>query len=96
MKIGLAQINPTIGDFQGNAKKLVNAYREALDKGAELVISPECSLIGYPPRDLLFKSRFIPQSKVVLEEMAKEVGCVPLLVGYAEKSDGVGKPFLTQ
>ncbi len=93
MKIGLAQINPTIGDFQGNAKKLVNAYREALDKGAELVVSPECSLIGYPPRDLLFKSRFIPQSKVVLEEMAKEVGRVPLLVGYAEKSDGVGKPF---
>ncbi len=93
MNIGLAQINPTIGDFQGNAKKLVNAYREALDAGAELVISPEHSLIGYPPRDLLFKSCFIPQSKAVLEEMAKEVGEVPLLVGYADYAEGVGKPF---
>ncbi len=93
MKVGLAQINATIGDFQGNAKKLVNAYRGALDAGAELVISPEHSLIGYPPRDLLYKSRFISQSKAVLEEMAKEVGEVPLLVGYADQSEGVGKPF---
>ena len=93
MNVGLAQINPTIGDFQGNAKKLVNAYREALDGGAELVISPEHSLIGYPPRDLLYKSRFISQSKAVLEEVAKEIGSVPFLVGYADVAEGVGKPF---
>ena len=71
----------------------MNAYREALDAGAEIVISPEHSLIGYPPRDLLYKSRFIPQSKAVMEEMAKEVGEVPLLVGYADTFEGVGKPF---
>ena len=93
MNIGLAQINPTIGDFPGNAKKLVNAYREALDGGAEIVTSPEHGLIGYPPRDLLYKSRFIPQSKAVLEEVAKEIGEVPFLVGYADVSKGVGKPF---
>ncbi len=93
MKVGLAQINPTIGDFPGNAKKLVNAYREALDAGADLVISPELGLVGYPPRDLLFKSRFIPQSLAVLEELAKEVGEVPFIVGYVDHADGIGKPF---
>lgn len=95
MKIGLAQINSTVGDFSSNAKKVVHAYRQCLEQGADLVITPECSLIGYPTRDLLFKSRFVSHSKEVLEELAKEVDDVPLLVGYAEKrpDSAIGKPF---
>ena len=54
MKIGIAQINSDVGDFPGNAKRLIAAYRECIDQGAELVISPELSLVGYPPRDLVF------------------------------------------
>ena len=53
MKIGVAQLNATVGDFPANAKRIVNAYREALDLGAELVVTPEMSLVGYPPRDLV-------------------------------------------
>ena len=54
MKVGIAQINGVIGDFPGNAKRLLQAYRECLEQGAELVVTPELSLAGYPPRDLVF------------------------------------------
>jgi NAD+ synthetase len=95
MKIGLAQINGTVGDFPANAKRIVNAYREALDLGAELVVTPEMSLVGYPPRDLVFKSGFVPKCLQALDYLASEIGEVPLLVGYVDcnESEAPGKPF---
>ncbi|MFC7335893.1 NAD+ synthase [Haloferula chungangensis] len=95
MKIGLAQINAVIGDFPGNAKRLLQAYRECIEKGAELVVTPEMSLVGYPPRDLVFKSQFVPKCLQALDYLASETREVPLLVGYVDHNDGdaVGKPF---
>jgi len=95
MKIGLAQINGTVGDFPGNAKRIVNVYREALDLGAGLVVAPEMSLAGYPPRDLVFKSAFVPGCLQALDYLAGEIGEVPLLVGYVDHNEASepGKPF---
>lgn len=94
MKIGIAQINGVVGDFPGNAKKILASYRECLEKGAELVVTPEMSLVGYPPRDLVFKSQFVPKCLQALDYLADEVGDVPLLVGYVDFHEGkIGKPF---
>lgn len=95
MKVGLLQINAVIGDFPGNAKRLLQGYRECLDRGAEIVISPEMSLVGYPPRDLVYKSQFVPLALQALDYLASEIGEVPILVGYIDRlgEDEIGKPF---
>lgn len=87
MKIALVQINAVVGDFPGNAKRILSGYREALEKGAELVVTPELSLVGYPPRDLVFKSQFVPRCLQALDYLKGEVGPVPLLVGYVDRSE---------
>ena len=86
MKIALVQINAVVGDFPANAKRILAGYREALEKGAELVVTPELSLVGYPPRDLVFKSQFVPRCLQALDYLKGEVGEVPLLVGYVDRS----------
>ncbi len=95
MKVGLAQINSVVGDFPGNVKRILAAYRECLDAGAELVITPELSLVGYPPRDLVFKSQFVPKCLQALDYLAGEIREVPLLVGYVDHNHPTrpGKPF---
>ena len=95
MKIGIAQINPVVGDFPGNAKRILGAYRECLDAGAELVLTPELSLVGYPPRDLVFKSQFVPKCLQALDYLAGEIREVPLLAGYVDHHHPTrpGKPF---
>ena len=95
MKIGIAQINATVGDFPGNAKRILAAYRECIEKGAELVVTPEMALVGYPPMDLLFRSEFVPKCLQALDYLADEVKDIPLVVGYVDRcaQDSVGKPF---
>lgn len=95
MRIGIAQLNGTVGDFPGNAKRIIGAYRQALDKGAELVVTPEMSLVGYPPRDMVFKSQFVPKCLQALDYLAGEIRDVPLLVGYVDRNEAgrPGKPF---
>ncbi|MDP0497495.1 MAG: NAD+ synthase [Verrucomicrobiota bacterium JB024] len=86
MKIGLAQINTIVGDLAGNADKILSAYRELVAAGAELVLTPELAVAGYPPRDLLFKSRFVADNEASLRRIAKEIGDVPALIGFVEKN----------
>lgn len=95
MKIGIAQINATVGDFPGNAKRILQAYRSCVDSGAELVVTPEMSLVGYPPRDLVLKTRFVEKCKQALDYLADETGDVPLLVGYVDyyNYQNSGKPL---
>ena len=95
MNIGIAQINSVIGDFPGNVKRILAAYRECLEAGAEIVITPELSLVGYPPRDLVFKSHFVPKCLQALDYLAGEIREVPLLVGYVDHHHPTrpGKPF---
>lgn len=95
MQIGIAQINSVIGDFPGNVKRILAAYRECLDAGATLVVTPELSLVGYPPRDLVFKSQFVPKCLQALDYLAGEIRELPLLVGYVDHHHPAhpGKPF---
>jgi len=82
MKVALAQINTTIGDFAGNEAKILAAYRRGAEAGAEMVICPEMTLTGYPPRDRLLKKSFVGQSLAALERLAAATGQTALLVGF--------------
>ena len=87
MKIALAQINPTVGDLTGNEARLLAAYRRGVEAGVEIVVFPELAITGYPPRDLLHKSRFIPDNLAVLERLAAATGETGLLVGYVGRNE---------
>ncbi|MEC9326495.1 MAG: NAD+ synthase [Verrucomicrobiota bacterium] len=94
MKIGIAQLNSIVGDLSGNAESIVLAYNELVSKGADIVITPELSLTGYPPRDLVFKSTFVPKNLEALDDIMARVGSVPLMVGYVDfNTEDAGKPF---
>ena len=60
MHIGFAQINTTVGDIRANRDRIFSAYEEAVSSGADLVLTPELALTGYPPQDMVFKSGFVP------------------------------------
>ena len=93
MKVGLAQINPTVGDFAANSAAILAAYSSLVKSGAEVVLTPELALPGYPPLDLLFKSRFVPQNLAALAALHAQIGEVPLLVGCVDVNTGPGRPF---
>ena len=82
MKIALGQINPTIGDFTGNAKKIVESARQALALGAEMVLFPELAVCGYPPRDLLEKPAFVERSQQSVQEIARAVPGITIVCGF--------------
>lgn len=82
MKIALAQINPTVGDFVGNADKFRQFTSDARSRGAELVAFPELSVCGYPPRDLVEVPAFVARSRQVLEELAAEFPDIAVIVGF--------------
>jgi NAD+ synthase (glutamine-hydrolysing) len=93
MKIGFAQINPTVGDLRGNFEKIIGAYDQLARAGADIVIAPELAVTGYPPQDLVFKSRFVPENLAVLDELQKRLSKPALLVGFVDPNEGRGKPF---
>ncbi len=93
MKIGFAQINPTVGDLRGNCELIIGAYQRLAAAGAELVLTPELALTGYPPQDLVFKSRFVPENLALLEKLHAQVGESALLVGFLDRNEERGKPF---
>src|SRR5881409_330201 len=82
MKIALAQINTTVGDFAGNEAKILDAYRRGGAAGVEVVVCPELATTGYPPRDLLLKTGFIKNNLALLNRLAAATGKAGLLVGY--------------
>jgi len=82
MKIALAQLNPTVGDFAGNEAHILDAYRRGAAAGADIVVCPELCVTGYPPRDLLLKKSFVTQSLAALGRLAAATGPTALLVGF--------------
>ncbi len=93
MKIGFAQINATVGDLRGNCEKIINAYEQLERAGAEIVLTPELAVPGYPPQDLVFKSHFVPDNLEALERLQSRLGRAALLVGFVDRNEGAGKPF---
>lgn len=93
MRIGLAQINPIVGDLAGNRRLIEAAYQALVAQGAGLVVFPELAVSGYPPRDLLFKQRFVADVEATTREIAAGVGAVPAVIGYTETNPtGLGRP----
>ena len=93
MKIGFAQLNPTVGDLRGNFDKIAESYERLAAAGADLVITPELAITGYPPQDLVFKSRFVPETLEIVDQLHRRVGKAALLVGFVDRNEGRGRPF---
>ncbi len=91
MKFFLAQLNPIVGDLDGNAIKILNIANEAYSNSADMVLTPELSLWGYPPRDLLLKKNLVEKQYSILDKLSllikKKYGNLSITIGIAEKID---------
>jgi len=85
LKIALAQLNPTIGDFEGNSQKIIQACQASERAGAELVVFSELVLTGYPPRDLLYKPDLICEGQKWLESLVARIKGPAVLMGHVGK-----------
>jgi NAD+ synthase/NAD+ synthase (glutamine-hydrolysing) len=83
VKIALGQINPTVGDFNGNAAKIIDFARRAQSEGAGLILFPELSVCGYPPRDLVERASFVAHNRETVERIALETGGIAVVCGLA-------------
>src|SRR5438105_12892175 len=93
MKVGFAQLNPTVGDLRGNFEKILQSYERLATAGAELIVTPERAISGYPPLNFGFKSLFVPETLEILEELHRRIGKAALLVGFVDRNEGRGRPF---
>jgi NAD+ synthetase len=98
MKLAIAQLNPTIGDLTGNSQYILEAARLAAAQGARLLLTPELSLCGYPPRDLLLNPSFVESMATTLQQLAEQLPpSLAVLVGMVEPNPNVhiagGKPL---
>jgi NAD+ synthase (glutamine-hydrolysing) len=87
IRLALAQINPTVGDIEGNARLISESIERARDGGAQLVILPELCLSGYPPEDLLLRGDFLGAVRQGLDAIAADVEGLVALVGFPERVD---------
>ncbi|MBN1105903.1 MAG: NAD+ synthase [Deltaproteobacteria bacterium] len=95
MLIALCQTNPIIGDFDHNTSLIVDACKRARESGCSLAVFPELSLIGYPPKDLLERSRFVNENLSRLERLATQVEGLYLLCGFVDRNPRkTGKPLV--
>ena len=83
MKIALGQINTTIGDFAGNAAKIIDFSRQAQAAGAGLILFPELAICGYPPRDLVERPSFVARNQESLQHVAQETRGIAVICGVA-------------
>jgi len=81
VKIALGQINPTVGDFSGNANKIIEFSRRARDAGAGLILFPELSVCGYPPRDLVERPTFVAKNRESVDRIAAETKGIAVICG---------------
>ena len=93
MRIALAQIDPTVGDIDGNAAKVAEWIGRAREGGADLVIFPELAIPGYPAEDLYLKRHFVEAGNRAVRELAEGVTGIVALVGFAEPAAGGGDGY---
>jgi NAD+ synthase (glutamine-hydrolysing) len=89
LRIALAQINPTVGDFEGNISKILDYLEDADKSGAQLVVFPELAITGYPPEDLLLKPNFIEDNLEALKKVQKKVKDIIAVIGFVDRSDDI-------
>ena len=86
VKIAMCQCNPTVGDLEGNGRKIEGFAARAKAAGADLAVFSELALVGYPPRDLLIKDAFIRDELAALEALASRMGNMPAIVGFVSRN----------
>jgi NAD+ synthase (glutamine-hydrolysing) len=84
LRLAGAQINPVVGDVDGNVERILAAYRRAAERDAHLVVFPELAVTGYPPEDLVFKPSFLAASRAGVERVAAGIGEAAAAVGFVE------------
>ena len=95
MKIALGQINPTVGDFSGNAAKIIETSQRARSNGAELILFPELSICGYPPRDLVERPSFVARNRETAEQVAAATNGMSVILGLVTPAQSeTGKSVL--
>ena len=88
MKIAIAQMNVTVGDLDGNVARIADFARRARSLGADLMVTPELALCGYPPEDLLLRADFLEACQHAMDDLAARVRDVTLVVGHPRVTDG--------
>lgn len=88
-RIAMVQMNPTVGDLDGNVRRITAWLREAKKAKADLVAFPELAITGYPPEDLLLKPRFISDNRRALQEVVRQCRGLAAVVGFVSQSDGI-------
>jgi NAD+ synthase (glutamine-hydrolysing) len=88
VRIGLGQIDATVGDLAGNADKIRDIYKQALRAKVDLLAFPELSICGYPPEDLLFKKHFLKDNRLTVEKLAVDCPGLTMIVGFADSFNG--------
>jgi len=88
MKLAIAQINCVLGDLAGNAAKIVQYAEQAKQQGAQLLLTPELGLCGYPPEDLLLRDGFYRACGEALADLAKKISGIAVVVGHPHEQDG--------
>src|SRR3954468_23785228 len=86
LRIALAQVNPTVGDIEGNVRLISAWIAKARDAGAQLVVFPEQTVTGYPAEDLWLKPYFLDAARAAVDELASQVGAIVVLIGLPERA----------
>lgn len=89
LRIGMSQINVTVGDFTGNTRKILGAIAEAQPLGVDLLTFPELTICGYPPEDLLFKPQFIEENLHCLEKVAERSSGLTVVIGFVDAKEDI-------
>jgi NAD+ synthase (glutamine-hydrolysing) len=89
LRIAMAQVNTTVGDFKGNTRKILEAVGEAKALGADLLTFPELAICGYPPEDLLFKPQFITENRRALGEVINQSSGLTIVVGFVDAKEDI-------
>ncbi|MDD5156115.1 MAG: NAD+ synthase, partial [Candidatus Omnitrophica bacterium] len=85
LRIALAQINPTVGDLEGNSRKILLYINRAKESGVDIISFPELALTGYPPEDLLLKPKFVEDNLRRLKELSRAVSSITAVIGFVDK-----------
>ncbi|HLD82759.1 MAG TPA: nitrilase-related carbon-nitrogen hydrolase, partial [Candidatus Omnitrophota bacterium] len=85
LRLAIAQINCTVGDLESNSQKINQYIQRSKGFGVDIISFPELALTGYPPEDLLLKAKFIQDNLEKLEELAKLIGDIVVVVGFVDR-----------
>jgi len=88
VRLGLAQINPCVGDLEGNVRLMCDFYNKALAENVDLLVFPELSICGYPPEDLLHKKHFLSDNRDAVEKLAVQCPDITIIAGFPESRNG--------